>query len=84
MRIRDLVLLVRLLVADRKRLALENVALRHQLTVLKRSVKRPRIEDSDHGITSSVARALFNALLERGIPPGFDSRIALRFATHTA
>ena len=47
MKILDLVQLVRLLVADRKRLALENVALRHQLTVLKRSVKRPRIEDSD-------------------------------------
>ena len=45
--LRHLVLLVRLLIEDRQRLALENVALRHQLAVLKRSVKRPRIRDSD-------------------------------------
>ena len=45
--IRDLYTLVKLLLADRKRLALENVALRHQLVVLKRSVNRPRIQDSD-------------------------------------
>ncbi len=35
------------LLADRSRLALENVALRQQIVVLKRSVKRARIEDSD-------------------------------------
>ncbi len=45
--LRHLLLLVRLLVEDRQRLVLENVALRHQLAVLKRSVKRPRIQDSD-------------------------------------
>ena len=45
--LRHLVLLLRLLVEDRQRLALEDVALRHQLAVLKRSVKRPRIQDSD-------------------------------------
>ena len=47
MRIMDLLVLIRLLVVDRQRLALENVALRHQLTVLKRSVTRPKIQDSD-------------------------------------
>ena len=31
----------------RQRLVVENLALRHQLAILKRSVKRPRIEDSD-------------------------------------
>ena len=45
--LRQLVLLVRLLIEDRQRLALENVALRHQLAVLTRSVKRPKIHDSD-------------------------------------
>lgn len=45
--LRHLVLLLRLLLEDRHRLALENVALRHQLAVLKRSVKRARIHDSD-------------------------------------
>ena len=38
--LRHLALLVRLLIEDRQQLALENVALRHQLAVLKRSVKR--------------------------------------------
>ncbi len=39
--------LINALIADRSRLALENVALRQQITVLKRSVKRAKIEDSD-------------------------------------
>ena len=45
--LRHCLLLVRLLVEDRQRLALENIALRHQLAVLKRSVTRPKIQDSD-------------------------------------
>ncbi len=45
--LRHLALLVRLLIEDRQRLALENVALRHQLAILKRSVKRAKIQDSD-------------------------------------
>ena len=46
----DLPLLVNLLqlaVKDRTQLALENIALRHQLAVYKRSVKRPNINDGD-------------------------------------
>ena len=39
--------LIRALAPDRSRLALENVALRQQLKVLKRSVKRAKIHDSD-------------------------------------
>ena len=42
-----LLALVNALLADRSRLALENVALRHQVAVLKRSVKRAKIDDSD-------------------------------------
>jgi hypothetical protein len=45
--LQHLILLVRILIEDRQQLALENVALRHQLAVLKRSVKRPKIQDSD-------------------------------------
>ena len=45
--VHHLLLLIRLLAEDRKRLALENLALRHQVAVLKRSVERPRIHDSD-------------------------------------
>ena len=44
--LRHLLMLVRLLIEDRRRLVLENVGLRHQLVVLKRSVSRPRIQDS--------------------------------------
>ena len=39
--------LLQLAVKDRTQLALENIALRHQLAVLKRSVARPRMQDSD-------------------------------------
>ena len=42
-----LVTLFRLLVKDRTQLALENIALRQQLAVYKRTVKRPKIEDLD-------------------------------------
>jgi hypothetical protein len=43
----DLLALVRALAADRARLALENVVLRQQLNVLRRSMKRARIHDGD-------------------------------------
>ena len=39
--------IVELALKDRTQLALENAALRHQLAVLKRSVKRAKIQDSD-------------------------------------
>jgi putative transposase len=42
-----LLALINTLLTDRSRLALENVALRQQITVLKRSVKRAKINDSD-------------------------------------
>jgi len=54
--------IVRALLADRKRLMLENIALRHQVTLLKRSVKRPRIEDSDRILWIMLKRALRNGV----------------------
>ena len=39
--------LINALLADRSRLALENVALRQQLAVLRRSVNRAKIDDID-------------------------------------
>ena len=42
-----LVSLFRLLLKDRSQLALENIALRQQLAVYKRTVTRPKIEDRD-------------------------------------
>ena len=43
----QLLALINALLADRSRLALENVALRQQIAVLRRSVKRAKIDDSD-------------------------------------
>ncbi len=45
--ITPLLALINALLADRSRLALENVVLRQQLAVLKRSIKRAKIQDSD-------------------------------------
>jgi len=49
---------VHLAVGDRAQLALENVALPHQLAVLKRSVTRPKIEDSDRIFWIGMRRML--------------------------
>ena len=55
-------LLVSLLVAalafvrTRRHLALEILALRHQLGVLKRSVKRPRLTSTDRGLWVLLSR----------------------------
>ena len=54
---RTLIVLIQLLVADCHRLMVENLALRHQLAVLKRTVKRPRIEDSDRMLWILLRRA---------------------------
>ena len=57
----DLALLANLLqlaVKDRTQLALENIALRQQLAVYKRSVKRPNIKDGDRIFWLTVMRML--------------------------
>ena len=57
----DLALLVNVLqlaVKDRAQLTLENIALRHQLTVYKRSFKRPNIKDGDRIFWLTVMRML--------------------------
>jgi transposase InsO family protein len=53
-----LISILDLAVKDRAQLALENAALRHQLAVLKRSVSRPKIEDSDRMIWIMFRRML--------------------------
>ena len=55
-----LLALINALVADRSRLALENVALRQQIVVLKRSVKRAKLEDSDRVFWILIRRLLDN------------------------
>ena len=53
-----LLLALRFALVDRERLLAENLALRHQLGVLKRSVKRPKITDSDRLLWILLRRAL--------------------------
>ena len=50
--------LVRALVLDRQRLALENLALRQQVAVLRRGVKRPKLEDNDRIFWIGLMRLL--------------------------
>ncbi len=50
--------LLRLALSDRRQLVLENIALRRQLAVYKRSVKRPRIQDRDRFFWLAVMRML--------------------------
>ena len=54
-----LLALIRALTLDRSRLALENLVLRQQLNVLRRSVKRAKLDDSDR-IFWILIRRLFN------------------------
>ncbi len=70
-----LISLLQLAVKDRTQLALENIALRHQLAVYKRSVQRLRIEDRDRIFWLSVMRMLrewrgplFGRRLSRSLP----------------
>jgi hypothetical protein len=50
--------LLRSLAAQRNTLLLENAALRHQVAVLKRTVKRPSIKDSDRIFWIMMRRVL--------------------------
>ncbi len=50
--------LVNALVTERSRLMLENLALRQQVAVLKRSVKRAKIDDSDRVFWILIRRLL--------------------------
>jgi transposase InsO family protein len=52
--------LVRALATERTRLALENLALRQQLTVLQRSVERPKLNDGDRMFWSMACEFLEN------------------------
>ena len=56
----------------RRQLAIEILALRHQLGVLKRSVKRPRLTNADRGLL---------VLLSRNWPSWSDALIIVKPAT---
>ena len=51
-----LITLLQLVLKSRTQLTLENLALRRQLAVYKRTVKRPKIEDRDRIRWPSVMR----------------------------
>ncbi len=50
--------LLPLVVKDRKRIVLENIALRHQLDVSRRSVKRPNVKDGNRIFLLTLMRIL--------------------------
>ena len=54
--IRSLLLAVLAFFRTRRQLAVEILALRHQLGVLKRSVKRPRLSNVDRGLWVLLSR----------------------------
>jgi putative transposase len=54
--LRSLLLAGLALFRTRRQLAIEILALRHQLGVLKRSVKRPRLTDADRGLWVLLSR----------------------------
>lgn len=62
-----LVALLRLASKDRTQLALENIALRHQLAVYKRSVGRTNITDRDRIFWQTVVRTLTDFLPLRAL-----------------
>jgi hypothetical protein len=53
-----LLALLRDALRDRRRLLIENAALRHQVAVLRRSVSRPRLQDSDRIFWIAMRRLL--------------------------
>ena len=53
-----LISLFQLVLKDRTQLALENIALRQQLAVYQRTVKRPKIEDRDRIFWMTVMQML--------------------------
>ena len=54
--LRSLLLAGLAFVRTRRQLAVEVLALRHQLGVLQRSVKRPRLTDADRGLWVLLSR----------------------------
>jgi len=54
--IRSLLLAALALVRTRRQLAIEILALRHQLGILKRSVKRPRLTNADRALWVVLSR----------------------------
>ena len=55
--LRVILLLFRALFRDRSRLALENLALRQQLAILRHKVVRPRLRHAERAFWVSLARA---------------------------
>ena len=54
--LRSLLLAALAFVETRRQLAVEILALRHQLGVLQRSVKRPRLSNVDRGLWVQLSR----------------------------
>jgi len=54
--LKHLLLLLLAALRSRRELALENVALRHQLDVLRRNAKRPKLRPADRALWALLSR----------------------------
>jgi hypothetical protein len=64
------------LCADRQALVLENIALRQQIMVMQRSVKKAKLEDSDRAFWILLSRILGNQTRLIGETPLIFSRLS--------
>jgi len=72
-RLTQLLVFLRALVTHRNRIAVENLALRQQLAVLKRGVKRPNIDDADR-VFWILLRRLWKEWSEALVTPAIGTR----------
>ena len=56
--LKHLLLLLQASLRSRRQLSLENIALRHQLAVLQRNAKRPRLKPTDRALWAALSRIL--------------------------
>jgi hypothetical protein len=71
----DLLRLLPFLCGGHRQIALENLALRHQLTVYKRTITRPRLRRTDRLVWVYGESSVFHVFLE---PPDATTRVARR------
>ena len=72
-----IVFFVRALLSDRAAIAAENLAPRHQLGALQRSVKRPRLRQRDRILWVWLSRLWAEADVAAGAPTNADGTINL-------
>ena len=70
---RLIAMLARLAVRSGRSKDLEIIVLRHQLTVLRREINRPALNDADRSLLGAIAAALPKAAIGSLAPPSGES-----------